>query len=179
MRKVVLLIVGLAALLFCVDKLCANVYKYIGVKKCKMCHSSSAKGNQYKIWAESSHAKAFERLASPEAKALAAKAGVSGNPQEAAQCVKCHITAYSVDASLLDSGFAKEDGVQCESCHGAGSDYVPMSVMKDRAKAIEAGLVIPTQEACVKCHNSESPSFKGFDFDSYYKKIAHPLPKSQ
>ncbi len=179
MRKVVLLMLSLMALLFCVDKLCAKAYKYIGVKKCKMCHSSSAKGNQYGIWAESAHAKAFERLASPEAKELAVKAGVSGNPQEAAQCVKCHITAYGEDASLLDSGFKKEDGVQCESCHGAGSDYAPMSVMKDRAKAIEEGMVIPTKEICVKCHNSESPNFKGFDFDSYNKKIAHPRPEGQ
>jgi hypothetical protein len=54
---------------------------------------------------------------------------------------------------------------------------MPLSVMKDKAKAIAAGLVIPTKELCVKCHNAESPNFKGFDFEEYYAKITHPRAK--
>ncbi len=152
-------------------------HKYVGVKKCSMCHKSEAKGNQYGQWLSSKHAKAYERLASPEAQGTAKKAGVSGNPQEAPQCLKCHVTAYGVDESLLGDGFVVSDGVQCETCHGAGGDYLSLSVMKDKAKAVAAGLVIPTKETCIKCHNPESPSYKEFDFDKYSKEVAHPRPK--
>jgi len=152
-------------------------HKYVGVKKCAMCHKSESKGNQYGKWLSSAHAKAYERLASPEAEETLKKAGVTGNPQEAPQCVKCHVTGYSEDASLFAEGFVKTDGIQCEACHGAGSDYLALSVMKDKAKAIAAGLIIPTKETCVKCHNPESPNYKEFNYDKFYPIIAHPRPK--
>ncbi|MDP3790932.1 MAG: cytochrome c family protein [Candidatus Omnitrophota bacterium] len=152
-------------------------HKYVGVKKCAMCHKSESKGNQYGQWLASAHAKAYERLASPEALESAKKKGIAGNPQEAPQCVKCHVTGYGEDTSLFAESFVKTDGVQCETCHGAGSDYLSLSVMKDRAKAIAAGLIIPTKELCVKCHNPESPNYKEFNYDEYVKRIAHPRPK--
>ena len=48
----------------------APAHKYIGVKKCGMCHKSEAKGNQLGQWKESKHAKAFETLASEAALAM-------------------------------------------------------------------------------------------------------------
>lgn len=152
-------------------------HKYVGVKKCAMCHKSESKGNQYGQWLSSAHAKAYERLASPEALETAKSKGITGNPQEAPQCVKCHVTGYGEDAGLFGEGFVKADGVQCETCHGAGSDYLALSVMKDRAKAVQAGLIIPAKELCVKCHNPESPNYKEFNFDEFVKKVAHPRPK--
>lgn len=148
-------------------------HKYVGVKKCAMCHKSESKGNQYGQWLSTNHAKAYERLASPEAKEAAKKAGVSGNPQETPKCLKCHVTGYDEDSSLFNEGFAKADGVQCETCHGAGSDYSPINVMKDKEKAIKAGLIIPTKEVCVKCHNPESPTYQEFKFEEYYPEISH------
>ena len=67
----------------------------------------------------------------------------------------------------------------CESCHGAGSEYKSMKVMKDREASVAAGLVIPTEETCTGCHNDKSPTFKGFDFAEYSAKIAHPNPEKQ
>jgi hypothetical protein len=49
--------------------------------------------------------------------------------------------------------------------------------MKDRQAAIKAGLVIPDEKTCVKCHNSESPLFKSFVYKDMWAKIAHPVPK--
>ena len=152
-------------------------HEYVGVKKCSMCHKAESKGNQYGQWMSTKHAKAYATLATPEAQEAAKKVGVSGNPQELPQCLKCHITAYGVKSSLLGAGFVKEDGVQCEACHGAGKDYMPISVMKDRKKAIAAGLIMPTKELCIKCHNQESPNYREFVFDDYYKEIAHPGSK--
>lgn len=180
MRKSLLVVLlALSVVLFIAISgivLAGTDHRYIGVKKCSMCHKSESKGNQYGQWLNSAHAKAYERLASPEAQESAKKAGVIGNAQQAPQCLKCHVTGYGADSSLFTEGFVKEEGVQCESCHGPGSDYAPLSVMKDKAQAVAAGLVVPTKEVCVKCHNPESPNYKEFKYDEYVKKIAHPKP---
>ena len=42
--------------------------KYVGAGKCKNCHRSSKAGGQFGSWQKSKHAKAFETLASDEAK---------------------------------------------------------------------------------------------------------------
>ena len=41
------------------------------------------------------------------------------------------------------------------------------------------GLIMPTEEVCVACHNDESPHFKGFDFAEYVKQITHPNPTAK
>jgi RecJ-like exonuclease len=101
---------------------------YIGADKCKMCHKL-----QYDSWAQTKHAKATESAkASKEWKFEAA-------------CLTCH-------ATNKDEAMA---GVQCEACHGPGSDYKTLSVMKDVAKAKAAGLVLPTQATCDGCHDGK------------------------
>lgn len=150
---------------------------YIGVEKCGMCHKNDAKGNQLKAWKDSKHAQAYHVLASKEANEVAEKAGVKGDPQKAQECLKCHVAALGVDAALLGDKFKMEDGVQCEVCHGAGADYAKIPVMKDRKKAVDAGLVIPNEETCKRCHNETAPGFKGFNFKEAVKKIAHPNPQ--
>jgi len=153
--------------------------KYVGADKCKMCHQSESKGNQYAAWKKSKHAGAYTSLASDKAKEIGTKQGID-NPQANEKCLKCHSTgAVAAAASLINDGanVKPEDGVQCESCHGAGEKYWNMTVMKDREKAIAGGLVVPNEALCVKCHNSESPTFVSFDFAQRSKEIAHPMPK--
>jgi hypothetical protein len=48
--------------------------------------------------------------------------------------------------------------LDCEACHGNGGDYWPSSVMRDRAKAVAAGLVMPEPASCKKCHASVDAS---------------------
>jgi len=154
----------------------APKHEYVGVKKCAMCHKSKARGNQYGQWQETKHATAYETLATDAAKKAAEEAGIEGDPQESPKCLKCHVTAYGVDESLLGSKYTMEDGVGCESCHGPGSDYMKLSIMKDQEKAIANGLIIPTEELCVTCHNEESPTFVKFVYKEMFPKIAHPIP---
>ncbi len=151
-------------------------HKFVGVATCGMCHKSEATGNQLKVWQESKHAKAFATLGTKEAKAIAEKAGVKGDPQKEPQCVKCHVTAFGVDASMLGEKFKMEDGVQCEACHGPGADYKAIKTMKDKKAAIDAGLVIPDEKTCRTCHNEQAPTFKGFDFKERLSKIVHKRP---
>ena len=108
-------------------------HKYIGIKKCKMCHKSKKRGEQVQQWEGSEHAKAFEHLATPEAKEVAKKAGVEGDPQKSAECLSCHVTGHDAPAAQKEASYTLEEGVSCEACHGAGSSYWKMTTMKKLA----------------------------------------------
>jgi cytochrome c2 len=156
------------ALIFAVLFTASAQHKYVGVKMCKACHQSEKQGKQFDIWQKSAHAKAFETLKSAAAEKI--KKGAAESPE----CLGCH--AITADAKLTP------DGVQCESCHGAGSDYKSMAVMKDKAKAIAAGLIDVKEDAaieksCKACHNDKSPTHKEFKFKEMWAKIKHTIPK--
>ena len=136
-------------------------FKYVGAAKCKSCHQSPAKGAQFKKWSEGPHANAMKSLKGDEAK----------DPK----CLKCHATTGHVDAGLVD-GLTEAEGVSCESCHGPGSAYKSMAIMKSREQSIAKGMIVPDEKTCKKCHNDQSPTFKGFDFKTYWAKIDHSNP---
>jgi hypothetical protein len=147
----------------------------IGAEKCKICHKKN--GDQWGIWEASKHAQAFTILASDAAKEVATAKGIA-DPQKAPECLKCHTTHAFLgsDVPLDPKGkYADTEGVGCETCHGPGSEYKSMSVMKDREQAIAAGLLLQGEEHCVKCHNEESPTYKPFTFEERWAVIAHPV----
>lgn len=152
---------------------------FIGTKACGMCHKTEKQGEQLGIWEKSEHAKAYKTLLTDEANNIAKEKGFTTKAVETEACLKCHASGYNVDASLLDAKFTKEDGVQCETCHGPGSEYKTMKIMKDKKLSIENGLIVyeKTEDLCVKCHNEESPTFKGFKFDEMWAKIKHDIPE--
>jgi len=123
---------------------------YVGQKKCKMCHSDI-----FAAWEKTVHAHAIDSL-DDEAKANK-------------MCLSCHTTGYGEEGGFVDlESTPQMVNVQCEACHGAGSNYWNASVMKDRELAISKGLIIPPgPEVCVKCHNERSPEFTGFDYEEY------------
>lgn len=149
-------------------------HQYAGAKACKMCHQLDKQGKQFDLWQKSKHAGAYKTLSTPQAAELAKAKKLKKTAAESPECLACH--AITADAKCTP------DGVQCESCHGAGADYKSMTVMKDKKKAVAAGLTdYPTkaavEKACKSCHNSKSPTFKGFNFDDMWAKIKHPIPK--
>lgn len=159
-------------------------YKFVGVKKCGMCHKSAKAGEQLKIWESSKHANAFKTLQTPEADAIAKKLGVEGKAAEAEQCLSCHVSGHGMDAKMFDKKFDMADGVQCETCHGAGEKYKSKKVMEDHAKSVSLGMKDYTAEGsikaqCVTCHNDKSPTYKEFNFEEKWKKIAHPVPSAK
>ena len=126
---------------------------YVGAQKCKICHQ-----DEYKVWSNEKHSKAWDALKPEE--------------QKKAECVKCHTT-----------GGAANPNVQCEACHGPGSEYSKPIIM-NKAKwqadpagqlklAMQAGLIKPDEKVCTSCHNKQSPNFKPFNFEEYKAKIKH------
>ena len=123
---------------------------------------------------------AYETLASEEALAVAKELGIE-DPQADPKCLKCHVTAFTVMADLENQKITMEEGVSCESCHGAGSGYYKKATMKGIAageiEAASVGLVMPDEAVCAGCHNDESPTFESFDFAKASVEIAHPIPE--
>ena len=161
----------------------AQDFNYIGVKKCATCHKPAKIGNQFGIWSEGSHAKAFEVLKSEEAKKVATKMGIA-DPATDAKCLKCHVTGFAAPAANKEATLTQEEGVSCEACHGPGSGYKSMKVMKQlvagEVEPASVGLIAGADNfkaQCVKCHNEESPTYKPFVYEESVKKIAHPMPK--
>lgn len=160
----------------------AQPYGYEGVQVCATCHKTEKQGLQLKIWQESLHAKAFKTLQTPEAEKIAKEKGLTVKASEAKECLVCHASGYDVDKKLIGAKFSVEDGVQCETCHGPGSAYKPLKIMRSREESVKNGLIVWKDKAeikasCVTCHNPKSPTYKEFDFDKMWPKIAHPVPK--
>ncbi len=156
--------------------------KFVGAKTCAPCHKGEKKGSMMEIWEKSLHAKAYKTLESEASQKIAKEKGLKKAAHESPECLECHVTAPKADAKELDKGYNKAEGVSCESCHGAGSAYKSMAIMKDTKKSIEAGLTEYKDEkaieaSCVTCHNPKSPTYKEFKFKEAWTQIAHPLPK--
>jgi hypothetical protein len=154
--------------------------KYVGVKVCSMCHKAESKGKQFDIWSKSKHAEAYKTLTGPKAAEIAKAKGLKKAANESPECLECHV--INADAKMTEKTFDMKDGVQCEVCHGAGSTYKTMTIMKDKAKAIAAGLIAFKDDAakeafCKNCHNDKSPTFKEFKFKDSWAKIQHMMPK--
>lgn len=157
----------------------ADGYKYIGVDKCAgTCHKGDAKGRQLEIWQDSKHSQAFKNLQTPTADSVAKARGFETPAAETPQCVKCHTLGKEIVDSELETTFDKTQGVQCETCHGAGSEYKRLTIMKDKELAKQNGLTIHDEgEAwCKTCHNSDSPFYKEFNYDEFWEKIKHTDP---
>jgi Cytochrome c554 and c-prime len=152
---------------------------FIGVESCGMCHKTEKQGSQLSIWQNSAHSKAFETLNTDTANQIAVAKGFNEPAAKTWECLKCHVTGYNLDATMLGKKFKIEDGVQCETCHGAGSAYKDMKVMKDRILSIEKGLIVHDnlEDFCISCHNNESPTFVKFDFNEAWDKTKHDVPK--
>jgi hypothetical protein len=153
----------------------APVLQYVGAKGCASCHKSKATGNQFEVWQASAHARAYQTLATPEAKAIAVKLGLDKEPQQAPRCLVCHTTAAGESRGRIAESFDVTQGVQCEACHGPGSEYSKIQHMIKLESAVNLGLRHPDAKACKKCHNEESPTYKRFDYAAGLKKIEHRL----
>jgi hypothetical protein len=150
--------------------LVSQEFTYVGAQKCKICHRSEKRGKQSILWENSRHSKSYEVLFSDSALEEAKKQKLERPPSESPECLKCHAPLFEKETEL------KVEGVTCEICHGPGSVYKKISIMKNKDEAIKNGLTLyksseNIKSKCTTCHQSET-----FDFDSYWEKIKHTIP---
>ncbi len=175
----------LVALFLCLVPLAAQETRpvYVGARVCGECHAGAGMGNQYSQWLHSKHAQAYAVLAMPESKEIARLSGIREDPQEVFTCLGCHSSGAQAEEWEKDDTFRIEDGVQCESCHGPGSEYISAEVMRDPERAMMAGLRMPDADTCMTCHKEKGTHVavldsKLLDVEEGMKQIAHPTPES-
>jgi hypothetical protein len=171
-KKEILLI---CIVMFLGNVISAQTFKYIGADKCKLCHNKPASGEQYNKWLKDPHSQALKSLSSQASLDYAKKNGIA-DPAKDAKCLKCHSTFDRVDAKLR-GGILATEGVSCEGCHGPGSSYKAIPIMRNHEQALTMGLMVADKQLCLQCHNKENPFYKEFNYETYSAKIAHPNPE--
>ena len=128
--------------------------RYVGSGACRACHPGA-----WMTWARSAHARAYWRLNTHWARALAAMrprhADVT-DPVAERRCRQCHVTAELARPRFTAAGWSEEEGVGCEACHGPASAHV------------QGGEPPSGGDICVDCHRQE------FDRSAAWPQIAHP-----
>ncbi len=144
--------------------------RFLGVETCgtKLCHDSAepwrnatVSMQERRIWqAHDTHAGAQASLASELAARISANLGLA-DATSARPCLVCH----STDVALSQRGpkLRGDEGVSCESCHGAGGDFLRahLSPTATYASNVAAGLY-PTADSearatlCLSCHRGDA-----------------------
>jgi hypothetical protein len=184
----------------------AKEHEYVGSSKCKMCHNTPAWGKIYDKWAATKHATAYTTLANEQSKTIAKGMKIE-DAQKSERCLICHVTGFTAPAvakivengkiaKIVENGkilniygkneppkgekYSVEEGVTCEACHGPAGDYLTSHIKKDNKKqAVADGMMMPTEELCVKCHNKESPTYKQFEYKNAIKLVEHHKPTEE
>ncbi len=144
-------------------------FLYVGVNACKPCHMGEAKGRIWETWQATAHASAYDDL--------------DHDHRENPSCLGCHTTGYG-DSIAPGRDWSDLLAVQCEACHGPGSEYKSLSVMKVPERAQELGLIRPNEGTCLPCHTSTLPrdcwgasnEHPVFDYVQALSAIAHNMP---
>ena len=156
----------LLALALLASSVSAAPDQHLGVGSCSnaVCHGAVVPKptpalplNEYVIWsARDAHAKAYETLTSARSKAIASALGLP-DATTAGICLDCHTD----NAPVAKRGptFQLNDGVGCESCHGAASRWIDSHAQQGRSHAENLALgmedlVDPRArvERCLDCH---------------------------
>jgi hypothetical protein len=116
---------------------------FLGERACMSCHEDA-----YKVYLDSPHRAAFATIRNK---------GQSFEPE----CLSCHTTGYQHKQGYSDQPpFNKLINVQCEACHGYGTQH-----------ARDGKWVAQAKDSCTMCHDQKnSPEF---DYATYWEKIKH------
>lgn len=122
--------------------------RFLGVHTCAKCHTDEARS-----YAQTAHAQAFQTL-------------VAKGQQDNPDCVSCHVVGfehvngYDRVAHPEVPGRPALKNVQCEACHGYGTQH-----------AREGDWLQAARDSCLPCHDSaNSPDF---DYETYWSRIEH------
>ena len=137
---------------------------FIGAVGCKSssCHGGAGpKRSQYITWSQHDyHTKAFPVLLDARSARIAEGLGIT-EAQTSVRCTICHSPLQSVAPSRLAATVRPDEGVSCESCHGAAGGWLRGHTRTDWTYNIRvsAGMrdlrsLYVRANACVACHQN-------------------------
>jgi hypothetical protein len=155
---------------------CANVFakeptqtpeagaKFVGAVGCRSssCHGGAGeKRSQYITWSQKDfHTRAYAILLDARSARIGEAVGVP-QPQSSARCTVCHSPFQAVAQTRLTSTARPDEGVSCESCHGAAEPWLRGHTRTDwtYATRVSAGMhdlrnLYVRANACVACHQN-------------------------
>lgn len=151
-----------------------NPGTFVGSVGCKSssCHGGAGpKRSQYFTWSQKDyHTKAFAILLSARSDRIAEGLGMTaaGGTSPAAtnnRCTVCHAPFQSVSAHRLAPTARPDEGVSCESCHGAAGGWLRGHTRKDWTYATRVGAgmrdlrnLYVRATACAACHQYLEPA---------------------
>lgn len=147
---------------------------FVGSVGCKSssCHGGAgAKRSQYFTWSQKDyHTKAYAILLNSWSDRIAESLGITAAPAgppaatTSTRCTVCHAPFQSVPATRLAATARPDEGVSCESCHGAASGWLRGHTRKDWTynTRVGAGMrdlrnLYVRATACVACHQNLEP----------------------
>jgi hypothetical protein len=186
----------------------ASPGRWLGSSSCAAtgCHNANGlKGelrSEYTTWVSfDPHARAYEVLFNDRSRTIAANFDPKKRAHENSVCLNCHVHRdYDKELAAHHARFAKEDGVGCESCHGAARDWVSEHYKNGwRDRTTEQKLKLGFQDtrsligrvrSCTPCHvGAEGMDVNhdliaaghprlAFDFSAYHALMPHHWQKN-
>jgi hypothetical protein len=149
--------------------------QFVGAAGCKSssCHGGAGeKHNQYLAWLQKDfHTRSYAILTDARSARIADTLAISA-AQESNRCAVCHSPFQSVTPARLTPTAHPDEGVSCESCHGAAESWLRGHTRKDwnYATRVTAGMrdlrsFYVRANTCVACHQN---------LDSDIIKAGHP-----
>jgi hypothetical protein len=140
---------------------------FVGSIGCKSssCHGGAGpKRSQYITWSRQDfHTKAYAVLLNSRSERIAESLGIAG-AQSSARCTVCHSPLQSVAPSRLIHTAQPDEGVSCETCHGAAGGWLRGHTRPDWTynTRVAAGMrdlrnLYVRANACVACHQNLAP----------------------
>jgi hypothetical protein len=138
--------------------------KFVGAIGCRSssCHGGAGeKRSQYITWSQKDfHTRAYAILLDARSGRIGEAVGAS-QPQSSARCTVCHSPFQAVSQIRLTSGARPDEGVSCESCHGAAEPWLRGHTRTDwtYATRVSAGMhdlrnIYVRANACIACHQN-------------------------
>lgn len=140
---------------------------FVGSVGCKSssCHGGAGpKRSQYITWSQKDfHTKAHAVLLNARSERIAEGLGI-GAAQSSTRCTSCHSPFQSVAPSRLARTAHPDEGVSCESCHGAAGSWLRGHTRTDWSynTRVAAGMrdlrnLYVRANSCVACHQNLAP----------------------
>ncbi len=118
---------------------------FAGAQACRACHAPI-----FEQWKGTRHAHAFEVLTSQKR-------------EFDRDCTPCHTTGFFKQGGFINASATPHlSGVQCEACHGNGSEHAKTPSVKTDTIA---------KSTCRSCHTAEQTP--EFDFATFWSRIDH------
>ena len=141
--------------------------KFVGAAGCKSssCHGGAGeKRSQYLTWSQKDfHTRGYAILTTARSARMAETLRLPP-AQESNRCTVCHSPFQSVPPHRLASTARADEGVSCESCHGAAGNWLRGHTRSDWSynTRVGAGMrdlrnLYVRANACVACHQNLAP----------------------